>query len=167
MRMRCGTARCEHAFLPAEIRHSAQSREHGDGSSGCNLSEENANKWGTGNIFIIWGLYQHRAGCYILTMKKGCAPCERTSPHLAMPGVNELQQSTESACSMLYSDCSRNDIFTMQDIICTMRSVTSNMNSVIYMYYAPAHITAWNVNKDPFGVPYQTRCGGLSQILYH
>ena len=139
--MRCGIARCEHALLPTEIRHSGQSREHGDGSSGCNLSEENANKWGTGIIFIILGVYQHRTGCYILTMKKGCAPCERTRPHLSMP-VKELQQSTKSACSMLYSDYSRNDIGTMQDVICTMRSVTSNMNNVICTMHQHTFITA-------------------------
>ena len=62
--MQCDIVRCEHALQPTEIRHSGQSREHGDGSRGYNLLEQNANKWGTGIIFIILGVYQHRTGRY-------------------------------------------------------------------------------------------------------
>ena len=59
------------------------------------------------------------------TMWTGKARSRHVSQRIA------AKHQEQSACAMLYSDCSWYDIVTMQDIICTMRSVTSNMNNVI------------------------------------
>ena len=163
MCMQCGIARCANALLPTEIRTSRQLREHGDGTSGWNLSEQNANIWGTGIIFIILGVYQHRTACDILTMKKACAPCERTRPHLPM---------SKNGNKAPRKECILNAVQRLQ-LIWHCHHARHNVHHAVshvqheqcHMYHGPVHRTAWHVNKDPFSIPYQTRCSGLSQML--